>query len=90
MNMKIKKTHILVNLLGSLLMFWAVFQACYFMKYGHETDFAYYLNIAGPALFSLLLLAQAIKNYVEKDFKKFSLYLICAVVIAYISSAYVL
>jgi hypothetical protein len=88
--MKMKKTQILVNLLGSLLLFWAVFQACYFTKYGHETDFAYYLNIAGPSLFSLLLLAQAIKHYVEKDFKKFSLYLVCAVVIAYISAAFVL
>ncbi|MEG9295069.1 hypothetical protein V6B33_01290 [Mangrovibacillus sp. Mu-81] len=88
--MKVKKTQILVNLVGGLLLFWAVFQAFYFTKYGYETSFAYYLNIAGPALFSLLLLAQAIKNFVEKDFKKFSLYLILAVVTAYIFAPYVL
>jgi uncharacterized membrane protein len=62
MKVKMKNAPILVNLIGGLILFWGGFQAYYFIKYGHETEFAYYLNIAGPALLVLLLIALAIEN----------------------------
>jgi hypothetical protein len=88
--MKVKITHIMENLAGVLLVSWAVFQVFYFLKYGYETEFGYYLNIAGPALFSIWFLTIAIKHVAEKDFKPFFFYLIFAVFIAVISVPFVL
>ncbi|XXM70762.1 hypothetical protein ACQ0QQ_13680 [Lysinibacillus sphaericus] len=88
MNMKI--IQIIENLAGGLLLSWAVFQAFYFPEYGYETELGYYVNIAGPALFCLWLLTLAIKHGVKKDFKKFSLFLLLAIFIAYVSAPFVL
>jgi hypothetical protein len=90
MKRKIGKIHLVVNLIGSLLLFWAGFQCFYFITYGHETEFAYYVNIAGPALLSLLLLSLSIKKIAEKNIKMFSLYLSLSIVVAYVSSAFYL
>ncbi|KAA0564627.1 hypothetical protein ACQCWA_22505 [Rossellomorea aquimaris] len=85
-----KKSNVLVKVVGGLLIVWALFQAFYLSVYGQETEFSYFVNIAGPALFSLFILTLAIKKIVEKDVKMFSLYLILSVAVAYVSSAYVL
>jgi hypothetical protein len=90
MKRKIGKIHLVVNLIGSLLLFWAGFQCFYFITYGSETEFAYYVNIAGPALLSLLLLSLSIKKIAEKNIKMFSLYLSLSIVVAYVSSAFYL
>ncbi|MCR8848199.1 hypothetical protein NQ095_07280 [Rossellomorea sp. SC111] len=87
---KMEKTHLVVNLIGSLLLFWGGFQAFYFIKYGHETEFAYYVNIAGPALLSLLLLSLAINKIAEKNVKMIFLYLSLSIAVAYVSSAFYL
>ncbi|MGF3104508.1 hypothetical protein [Rossellomorea sp. DUT-2] len=87
---KMGKTSMIENLIGSLLLFWAGFQAFYFIKYGHETEFAYYVNIVGPALLCLLLLTLAIKKITEKKIIMFSLYISLSIVVAYVSSAYYL
>ncbi|MGE6753614.1 hypothetical protein ACQKFO_09190 [Rossellomorea sp. NPDC071047] len=87
---KMEKISMVENLIGSLLLFWAGFQAFYFIKYGHETEFAYYVNIAGPALLFLLLLTLAIKKITDKKIIMFSLYVSLSIVVAYVSSAYFL
>lgn len=88
--MKLKITRILENMAAILLVMWGVLQAFFFTEYGYGTELGYYVNIAGPALFSLWLLTLAIKHGVEKDFKKFSLYLLLSVFIAYVSAPFVL
>jgi hypothetical protein len=88
--MNVKITKFIENLAGSLLLLWVVFQVFYFHNYGCEAEFSYYINIAGPALFSFWILTLAIKHVVEKDFKMFSLYLLLAVFIAFVSAPFVL